>query len=104
MRDVGTVASPYGLGDHSAINNSTTYGSRAFITTPYYGLSEAIVGVNTIFNEININGVKVIESDQTDNTNHVLATGYFVRGISYGYLSLLYDKSFFLLRVVNLQT
>jgi hypothetical protein len=94
MRDVGTVSAPYGLGDHSAINNSTTYGSRAFMTIPYYGLSEAIVGVNTIFNEININGVKVIESDQTDNTNHVLATGYFVRGISYGYLSLLFDKSF----------
>ena len=94
MRDVGTVATPYGVGDHSAINNSTTYASRAFITVPYYGLSEAIVGVNTIFNEININDTKVIETDGTDNTNHVLATGYFVRGISYGYLSLLFDKSF----------
>ena len=94
MRDVGTISAPYGLGNHSAINNSTTYGSRAFITTPYYGLSQAIVSVNTIFNEIIVNGTSVIENDGTDNTNHVLATGYFARGLSYGYLSLLYDKSF----------
>lgn len=95
MRDVGTVSnSPYGLGDHAAINNSTTYGNSAFLTTPYYGLSSAIVAVNTIFNEININGIEVIQADGTNNTNHVLATGHFARGISYGYLSLLYDKSF----------
>lgn len=94
MRDVGTVSAPYGLGDHSAINNSTTYPSRGFMTTPYYNLSEAIVGINTIFNEININGVKVIETNGTDNTNHVLATGYLMRGMCFGYLSLLFDKSF----------
>lgn len=95
MRDVGTVSdTPYGLGDHSPINNSTTYDSRAFYQTPYYGLSSAIVSVNTIFEQININGTQVIETDGTDNTNHVLASGYFIRGISYGYLSLLYDKGF----------
>jgi len=94
MRDVGTQTGTYGFGDHAAINNSTTYGSRGFLTQPYYGLSEAIVGVNTIFNEININGTQVIDNDGNNNTNHVLATGYLARGMSYGYLSLLFDKSF----------
>jgi len=93
MRDVGTVAEPYGLGDHKPIDNSLTYNYRVFYETPWQELYKGIGGVNKAIKKIVEDGV-IIKIGDKDKTEETLAKAYFLRGICYGYLALLFDKAF----------
>jgi len=86
MQDVGTVGTPYGLGDHSAINNNVTYSYRAFLETSYEGLNATVSAANDILGIID-------NVTDTESQNQLKAYAYFVRGLGYGYLGLLFDRA-----------
>lgn len=88
MRDVGTKGAPYGLGPHNAINNTVTYGSRAFLEVPYSALYATTTSANDI-----VVAVKNSENLDPDIVNQYYAYAYFLRGIGFGYLGLLFDKA-----------
>lgn len=92
MQEVGTVTTPYGLGDHSAINNTETASNTAFLTTPWYDLYSSLSTANDVLVGIRINGGKV--NDDEDLTKQTEAQALFIRGLDYGYLGLLYDRGF----------
>ncbi len=93
MRNVGTVGTPYGLGDHSALDNTQTAPSTAYLTAPWYGLYGAIGTANDILKGIRVSG-NVVMSGTTDISNQTVAQALFIRGLSYGYLGLLFDRGF----------
>lgn len=88
MRDVGTKGAPYGLGPHNAINNTVIYSYRSFLEVPY----SALYATTTSANDIVI-AVKNSENLDSDIANQYNAYAYFLRGIGFGYLGLLFDKA-----------
>lgn len=93
MRNVGTVGAPYGEGDHSALDNTQTAPSTAYLTAPWYGLYGAIGTANDVLKGINVDGNTVMDGTD-DVTQQTVAQALFIRGLSYGYLGLLFDRSF----------
>lgn len=93
MRNVGTVSAPYGLGDHTALDNTQTAPNTGYMTQPWYGLYTAIGTANDIIVGILVNNNKVLDGD-TDITQQTLAQALSIRGLSYGYLGLLFDRAF----------
>ena len=87
MREAGTVGAPYGLGSHSAINNTVTASYTGFLENPYNELYSAATSANDI-----ISVLAQIEIDQ-ETENQYNAYAYFLRGIAFGYLGLLFDKA-----------
>lgn len=87
MRHVGTVGEPYGLGSHQAIENTVTANYTAWLTTPYNNLYSVASSANDIILAVN-------ESTLTDEEkNATKAHAYFLRGLGFGYLGLLFDKA-----------
>ena len=87
MRSVGTVGEPYGLGDHSAIENTVTAIYTAYLETPYNNLYSVASSANDII-------VAVNNSDLGENEkNQAKAYAYFLRGLGFGYLGLLFDQA-----------
>lgn len=87
MQNVGTVGEPYGLGSHSAIDNTVTARYTSWLTTPYNNLYSVTTSANDI----------IVAVDDTtisdDEKNAAKAHAYFLRGLGFGYLGLLFDKA-----------
>ena len=87
MQNVGTVSEPYGIGNHSALDNTVTASYTAYLETPYSNLYSVASSANDI-----VIAVKKSELSE-DEKNHSLAYAYFLRGLGFGYLGLLYDQA-----------
>ncbi len=87
MRNVGSVSEPYGLGDHSALENTVTAAYTAYLEDPYNNLFSVTSSANDII--IAVNGSDLSENEK----NQSKAYAYFLRGIGFGYLGLLFDKA-----------
>ncbi|MCV6628814.1 MAG: RagB/SusD family nutrient uptake outer membrane protein [Flavobacteriaceae bacterium] len=92
MREVGTVSVPYGLGDHSALNNTQSAPYTAYLEEPWYKLYSSISTANDVLNGINNEGRMV--SGSVNITERTKAQALFIRGLDYGYLGLLFDQAF----------
>jgi hypothetical protein len=87
MQNVGTVSEPYGEGNHSALDNTVTASNTAYLETPYSNLYSVSTSANDIV-------IAVKKSDLSeDEKNQSLAYAYFLRGLGFGYLGLLYDQA-----------
>lgn len=87
MREVGTVGEPYGLGAHLPINNSVTASYPEFLEIPYNGLYSAVTSANDI-----IKATQNTDID-TETKNQYFAYAFFLRGLAYGYLGLIFDRA-----------
>ena len=87
MRSVGTVGDPYGLGDHSALENTVTANYTAYLETPYNDLYSVITSSNDIIVAVNSSELG------DDEKNQSKAYAYFLRGLGYGYIGMLFDKA-----------
>ncbi|MFK8058807.1 MAG: hypothetical protein AB8B78_01835 [Polaribacter sp.] len=77
------------------INNSPTNGDLGnHIGNPWGALNSYINSANTIITLIETDGKTLADESGADVTNTKLAAAYFVKGLSQGYLSLIYDKAF----------
>lgn len=83
-----------GIEPREVLNNSSSYTNADIIETFYLAMYDAIYFSNKVIKGINIDGLKIITNDQTDLTYVINAVAYFVRGISHGYLGLIYDQAF----------
>lgn len=87
MRAVGSVSEPYGLGDHSAIENTVTANYTAYLEDPYNNLYSVTSSANDII--IAVNSSELGENEK----NQSKAYAYFLRGLGFGYLGLLFDQA-----------
>lgn len=75
----------------NSIPNTASWSDANVLEQPWGGYYAAASGACDVIKAIN-NGV-VYEVDGEDQTNSILASAYFLRGISIGYLGLLFDKA-----------
>lgn len=75
----------------NSIPNTTSWSDASVLEQPWGGYYAAASGACDVIKAIN-SGV-VYEVDGVDETNSILASAYFLRGISLGYLGLLFDKA-----------
>lgn len=87
MREVGTVGEPYGLGSHLPINNSVTASYPEFLEIPYNGLYSAVTSANDIIKATQHADIEI------DTKNYYFAYAFFLRGLAYGYLGLIFDQA-----------
>lgn len=87
MRSVGTVSEPYGLGEHSAIENTVTANYTRYLEAPYENLYSITTSANDIIIAVNNSDL------EEDEKNETKAYAYFIRGLGFGYLGLLFDKA-----------
>lgn len=65
---------------------------RQVVNDPWFGMSSAIFTANSVIKAISIDGVTL--DDGGDQDLSLLAGAYFLRGVSRGYLGLLFDRAF----------
>lgn len=87
MRGVGSVSEPYGLGDHAALENTVTANYTAYLETPYNNLYSIASSANDIVIAVNASELGENEKNQSK------AYAYFLRGLGFGYLGLMFDKA-----------
>lgn len=75
----------------NSIPNTASWSDANVLEQPWSGYYAAASGACDVIKAIN-NGV-VYEVEGVDETNSILASAYFLRGISIGYLGLLFDKA-----------
>ncbi len=75
------------------ILNSASWSDRTVLEQPWQGNYAAIASANDVIGAINNNGITWIENGE-DKTPMALAASYLLRGLSYGYLALLFEKGF----------
>jgi hypothetical protein len=75
----------------NSIPNTTSWSDSSVLEQPWTGYYAAASGASDVIKAIN-NGIKYRVED-VDQTNSILASAYFLRGISLGYLGLLFDKA-----------
>ncbi len=74
-------------------NNSTSYADLAIATVPWRNLNGAQHAANEVINQIENEGLEIV-IEGSDQTPMVLASSYFLRGISRGHLAVLFDKAY----------
>ncbi len=75
----------------NAIPNTNSWSDSRVLEQPWSGYYSAASGASDVIKAIQ-NGVKY-KVDNVDQTNSILASAYFLRGVSFGYLGLLFDKA-----------
>ncbi|SNZ01496.1 RagB/SusD family nutrient uptake outer membrane protein [Flagellimonas pacifica] len=75
------------------ILNAASWADSAVLEQPWQGNYAAVSSANDVINAITNNGITWIAGG-VDNTPMVLASAYLLRGFSYGYLGLLFEKGF----------
>lgn len=78
------------------INNSPTNADlSSHVGSPWSSFNSYISTANTLISLVEENNQVLIDSDtEEDVTNTKLASAYFTKGLSQGFLSLIYDKAF----------
>jgi hypothetical protein len=89
MQDLGTIP-------RLPIQNTLTYNNRAFITTPWYNLNNALSQVNEVGRVLNdVFGGRAIDPvTGADVTQQVVANMKVVQGLTMGWLGLIFDQAF----------
>lgn len=75
----------------NSIPNTTSWSDSAVLEQPWSGYYSSASSASDVIKAIN-NGVKY-NNGGVDQTNSILASAYFLRGLSLGYLGLLFDKA-----------
>lgn len=76
------------------LNNATSYASRPAVETYFYAFNSSAATANIFINNIVNDGLTTTDADGNDITNDILAQAYFLRGVSRGYLGMIYDRSY----------
>lgn len=88
MRDLGTIP-------RQPIQNTLTYNNRAFMTTPWSRMNQALSQVNDLLRVVNDDfGGTIDDGNGNDLTNQVFANGKLVQGLALGFLGLIFDQAF----------
>ncbi|OYT12517.1 MAG: hypothetical protein B6I19_09675 [Bacteroidetes bacterium 4572_114] len=74
-------------------DNSVTYTYANTFETYYEDLYGNLFIMNSVLEQIN-NGMVITGTTGQDDTEMIKAAGYFIQGLSLGYLGLVYDKAF----------
>lgn len=77
-----------------AIDNTLTYSGIQRIQNPWQQHNFAINAANQMIRAIEDDGFVITNTTGTDITQMSLASAYFLRGYSKGYLGLMYDRAF----------
>ena len=75
------------------ILNAASWSEANVVEQPWQGNYSAILAANDVLNAINNNGIEWIE-EGVDRTPQLKASCFFLRGLGYGYLGLLFEKGF----------
>jgi len=75
------------------INNDPTYANLDAVAVPWETFNSVISTCNTILQLIDVDEMEMV-IDDVDYTDKIKAEALFMRGFSYGYLSMLYDKGY----------
>lgn len=78
------------------LDNTTSYSASTAVSTYFGGFNSAISTSNIFINSIVNEGTVVRNAAGIDVTNDILSQAYFLRGLSRGYLGLIYDQSYLL--------
>lgn len=78
------------------LDNTTSYSASSAISTYFGGFNSAIATSNLFIDNIVNEGTEIRDSEGTVVTNDILAQAYFLRGLSRGYLGMIYDQAYFL--------
>ena len=88
MRDLGTIPK-------QPVQNTLTYNSRGFMTTPWIRLNASLAQANEVLRIINDEFAGNIEDENGNNiTNQAVANGKMLQGLSLGWLGLIFDQAF----------
>lgn len=87
MQDLGTIP-------RQPVQNTFTYTNRGFMTTPWAGLNASLGQANEVLRAMNSLFDGHIEDENgNDITDHVLANGKMLQGLSLGWLGLIFDQA-----------
>ena len=75
------------------LNNATSYSDLAIYTVPWRNLNGAQNAANELINQIENEALPIVIGG-ADQTQMVLASAYFLRGISRGYLANIFDQAY----------
>lgn len=88
MQDLGTIP-------RAPIQNTVTYNNRAFMTTPWYRLNNALAQSNEVLRVLNDTFEGSIQDDNgNDITDQTVANAKLLQGLSLGWLGLIFDQAF----------
>lgn len=76
------------------LNPLPSSGNPAVFTAFFGGFNSSVATANIFINNIVNNGQTVTDPSGVDVTNDILAQAYFLRGLAYGYLGLMYDQAY----------
>ncbi|WP_305983014.1 hypothetical protein [Roseivirga thermotolerans] len=88
MQDLGTIP-------RAPIQNTVTYNNRAFMTTPWYNLNNALAQANEVLRvlETEFNG-SIQDNQGNDLTAQTVANAKMLQGLTLGWLGLIFDQAF----------
>lgn len=75
------------------LNNRTTYADADVFYEPWSEFNSGVSTANTIIQQIEIDGQTLVV-DGVDVSQKMLASAYFLRGVSRGYLGMIYDQGY----------
>lgn len=75
-----------------SVNNTTSYGGYAVTNQWFQDLNNANLNANIVIDLVETKGIPALDVEGNDRSQDVLAAIYFVKGVSQGYLGLIYDR------------
>lgn len=75
------------------LNNRTTFADAVIFNAPWSTFNGAVSSANEIIRTIEVDGRSIVV-DGEDLTQRMLASAYFIRGVSRGYVGLIYDQGY----------
>lgn len=86
----------------NGFDNTTSYTYASILTSYYADLYGTIFIANNTLLAIENNGMEIIDPiEERDNTEKVRAMGYFIQGVSLGYIGLTFDKGYIMTHNTN---
>lgn len=76
------------------MNNASTNGNLSTISSNWSDFNSQIYNANTLLDLVNNKGRVILNDNDEDVTDHLVITSKFIRGMSQGYIGLLYDKGY----------
>lgn len=75
------------------LNNRTTYADADVFYAPWSTFNSGVSTANTIIQQIEIDGQTLVVNG-VDVSQKMLASAYFLRGVSRGYIGMIYDQGY----------
>lgn len=76
------------------LNPAPSSGNPSVFTTFFGGFNSSVATANIFINNIVNEGQTITDPSGQDVTSDILAQAYFLRGLAYGYLGLMYDQGY----------